>query len=200
MQQATKRPLGYGGPTRVPRAYLAARIAADPLGRLSKLNLRGRALHFTILIENFRQYAVYGFDGQPDNVFQAPSRKLIISNFYKNTEPTNILFRSYLMPPYAAGYNAPSGDDRTADERFADDLANAAHNFFSSTEYYSFPAYVLGRRMLPGEYNSSSFISGLLKYVMGYIPRVKSPGYQTPGWENPIPSHYFRSGPNGAPR
>lgn len=197
-QQVVKRP--YGGPTRLTRAYLAARIAADPLGRLSALNLRGKALHFTILLENFREYAVYGFDGQPDDVFQAPSKKLIVSNFYRNREPSSILFRMYLMPPYAVGYNAPSGDARSAEERFADDLANAAHNFFSSTEHYSFPANVVGRRMLQGEYNSSSFIAGLLNYVMGYIPKVSSPGYQTPGWENPIPSHYFRSGPNGAPR
>ena len=50
------------------------------------------------------------------------------------------------------------------------------------------------------EYNSSSFVAGLLLSVYEYVPEVNFPGYQTPGWENPIPAHYFRSGPNGAPR
>ena len=54
--------------------------------------------------------------------------------------------------------------------------------------------------MLRGEYNSSSFIAGLLNSVYGYAPKISFPGYQMPGWDNPIPSHYFRSGPGGAPR
>lgn len=198
-QQAIKRPFAHVA-ARVPRAYLVARVAARPAGWASKLNQHGSSLHFTILLEDFRGYAVYGFDGQPDDIFQAPSKKLIVSNFYRNREPSGILFRHFLVPPYIVGYARPIGDDRSAEERFADELANAAHNFFSSTEHYSFPANIVGRRMLNGEYNSSSFIAGLLNYVMGYIPKVSAPGYQMPGWESPIPSHYFRSGPNGAPR
>lgn len=188
MQQAIKRPVV--GSTRLTRVLLAGRIAADPMGYVSGLNGRGTSLHFTILLENFREYSVYGFDGQPDSVFQAPSKKLIVSNFYRNREPSNILFRRALHSPYSG----------MSDEQFADELANGAHNFFSSTAHYSFPANVVGRRMLQGEYNSSSFIAGLLHSVMGYIPKVHFPGYQTPGWEDPIPAHYFRSGPNGAPR
>jgi hypothetical protein len=101
-----------------------------------------------------------------------------------------MLFRRVLHSPYSG----------VSDEQFADALANGAHNFFSSTEHYSFPENLVGRRMLMGEYNSSSFIAGLLISVMGYKPKLHFPGYQTPGWENPIPAHYFRSGPNGAPR
>jgi hypothetical protein len=69
-----------------------------------------------------------------------------------------------------------------------------------ATAHYSFPVYLVGRGMLQGEYNSSSFIAGLLLSVCGKIPEIGFPGYQTPGWDNPIPVHYFRSGPTGAPR
>jgi len=64
-------------------ATLAARVAANPAGYLSRLNGNGPSLHFTILLENFQGYSVYGFDGQPDSIFQAPEHKLILSNFYK---------------------------------------------------------------------------------------------------------------------
>jgi hypothetical protein len=176
--------------TRSTRVILAARVAARVAGYLSEANGRGTSLHFTILLENFRDYWVYGFDGQPDSMFQAPSKKLIMSNFYRNRVPGGILGRMILPPP----------SSRMSEEQFADTLANGAHNFFSSTAHYSFPANIVGRRMLQGEYNSSSFIAGLLLSVCGYVPKVNFPGYQTPGWENPIPAHYFRSGPNGAPR
>ena len=113
-----------------------------------------------------------------------------MSNFYYNQEPGGILGRKILSSP----------SSRMSEEEFADALANGAHNFFSSTAHYSFPSNIVGRRMLQGEYNSSSFVAGLLLSVMGYVPKVNFPGYQTPGWENPIPAHYFRSGPNGTPR
>jgi hypothetical protein len=68
MQQLVQRPAA-GNPNqnaRPTRVLLAARVAAEPVGYASKINLRGTALHFTILLENFREYSVYGFDGQPD--------------------------------------------------------------------------------------------------------------------------------------
>lgn len=175
-----------GRPTKV---ILAARIAAVAAGYVTWFNGREPSLHLTILLKNYKDYWVYGLDGQPDRLMQAPSRKLIISNFYRNVMPSGILATKPLAPP-----------PRMSDEDFADALANAAHNFFGSTVNYSFPAKVTGRRMLFGEYNSSSFVAGLLRSVYGYVPLISFPGYAMPGWENPIPAHYFRSGPNGAPR
>ena len=52
MQQDTKGP--FGGSIRVTRVFLAGRVAADPMGYVSRLNGRGTSLHFTILLENFR--------------------------------------------------------------------------------------------------------------------------------------------------
>jgi hypothetical protein len=46
--------------------------------------------------------------------------------------------------------------------------------------------------MQQGEFNSSSFMAGLLYSVMGYVPKISTPGYQTPGWESPVPSSFFR--------
>lgn len=190
MQLPINRPSAVLHPYGQTRVVLAARVAARVAGYLSEVNLRGTSLHFTILLENYRGNFIYGFDGQPDSIFQAPSKKLIVSNFYYNKEPGGILGRKILSSPFT----------RMSDAEFADALANGAHNFFSSTAHYSFPVKIVGRRMIQGEYNSSSFIAGLLRSVMGYVPKVNFPGYQTPGWENPIPAHYFRSGPNGAPR
>ena len=175
-----------GRPTKV---ILAARIAAVAAGYATWFNGREPSLHLTILLKNYQNYWVYGLDGQPDRLMQAPSRKLIVSNFYRNEMPSGILKSKYLAPP--------SG---MSDEDFADALANAGHNFFGSTVNYSFPAGITGRRMLHGEYNSSSYVAGLLCSVYGYLPQINFPGYVLPGWDNPIPAHYFRSGPNGAPR
>jgi hypothetical protein len=46
--------------------------------------------------------------------------------------------------------------------------------------------------MIEGEYNSSSFVAGLLRSVMGYVPNIDVPGFQVPGWDTPIPSSYFK--------
>jgi len=46
--------------------------------------------------------------------------------------------------------------------------------------------------MRAGEYNSSSYVAGLLRSVMGYVPLISTPGYQVPGWESPMPGHYFK--------
>jgi hypothetical protein len=63
MQQAIKRPVARIPSTRLTRVFLAARVAASVIGYASALNGRGTSLHFTILLENFREYSVYGFDG-----------------------------------------------------------------------------------------------------------------------------------------
>jgi len=28
--------------------------------------------------------------------------------------------------------------------------------------------------------------------VMGYVPELRVAGYQTPGWEEPMPLHFFK--------
>jgi len=46
--------------------------------------------------------------------------------------------------------------------------------------------------MRSGEYNSSSYLAGLLKSVMGYVPLISISRYQAPGWEAPMPGHFFK--------
>jgi hypothetical protein len=46
--------------------------------------------------------------------------------------------------------------------------------------------------MVEGEFNSSSYVAGLLKSVMGYVPKLYIQEYQTPGWDSPIPSSYYK--------
>jgi len=46
--------------------------------------------------------------------------------------------------------------------------------------------------MHPREYNSSSYLAALLRSVMGTVPVIRVAGYQVPGWENPMPLHFFK--------
>ena len=46
--------------------------------------------------------------------------------------------------------------------------------------------------MKAGEYNSGSYLAALLQSVMGYVPQISVMGYQAPGWESPMPSHFFK--------
>ncbi|MNR58696.1 hypothetical protein D3C85_1797530 [compost metagenome] len=46
--------------------------------------------------------------------------------------------------------------------------------------------------MNPGEYNSSSYLAALLRSVMGSVPDLGVSGYQAPGWESPMPLHFFK--------
>ncbi|MBW8718591.1 MAG: hypothetical protein JF629_22890, partial [Variovorax paradoxus] len=77
-------------------------------------------------------------------------------------------------------------------QEFARQLVVNSQKFASYVSPYSAPKNILGSRMRPGEYNSSSYVAGLLKSVTGYVPLVSVPGYLTPGWESPMPAHYYK--------
>ena len=62
---------------------------------------------------------------------------------------------------------------------------------------YSAPKRIGGAVMHTGEYNSSSYLIGLLNSVAGHsvnyatVIRSALRGYQIPGLENPIAPEYF---------
>jgi hypothetical protein len=129
-------------------------------------------------------------DGQP-TLFEAglKNAKLIRSNFYYDSLPTKIEVEQPLEPPF--------GMDP---EEFAKRLYQLAQSFASYTEGYSSPAHLTGSAMKEGEYNSNSYLAGLLHSAMGSIPLLNlraqdGTQYQAPGFETPIPDSYFRNAP-----
>ncbi len=69
-----------------------------------------------------------------------------------------------------------------------------ANGFPAGVYTYSAPQYITGSTMAPGEYNSSSYMAGLLTSVAGieYIKSIKFPSdYKSPGWESVIPKSAF---------
>ncbi|TDR27809.1 hypothetical protein [Hydromonas duriensis] len=133
------------------------------------------SLHFTLMIEDL-YFGIWGTDGQPSSKVGGK----LISNFYTDY-PKFIVLRIDIKPP--AGM--------TRDE-FKKRLVANAYKFQSYSLDYSVPDNLGGSVMDPGEYNSSSYIAGLLNSVMGYVPKIVTPGYQIPGWETPVPSSFFR--------
>lgn len=100
---------------------------------------------------------------------------------YDNALPVEIKVRIPLEPP--------SGMSRG---EFAQKIIDRSQRFSSYVAPYSFPKNLRESAMRPGEYNSSSYVAGLLRSVMGYVPLISTPGFQSPGWENPLPLHYYK--------
>lgn len=46
--------------------------------------------------------------------------------------------------------------------------------------------------MRADKYNSSSYVAGLLQSVTGHVPSISAPEFQAPGWESPMPGHFFK--------
>lgn len=174
-----------------PTVLLLGRIAAGVVGQLGLLGSGGKPdLHFTIIIKD-NYSGILGFDGQPTlDVSFTPMKPgeifknafLIQTKIYRNEIPSDTVIEIKI--------EAPNG---MSNALFAQKLAENAYAFSSYTLDYSAPKKLIQPIMLDKEYNSSSYISGLLKSVMGYVPIIKTPGYQTPGWENPIPSSYYKN-------
>lgn len=175
-----------------PTITLMGRVAAGPVGNIGRLGPGGKKdLHFTLVIDD--AYAgIFGFDGQPtigdtsqfsiSSPRESASRMTKIKTlFYRNMLPADVIIRIPVEPP--GGMSS---------QLFAQKLTQAAHNFSSFTLTYSAPKQVVGEVMVEGTYNSSSYVAGLLNSVMGYIPVLSTAGYQTPGWETPIPTSYFK--------
>ncbi|TDR27728.1 hypothetical protein [Hydromonas duriensis] len=157
-----------------PVVELYARVAVSEL--MGMFSPKSPSLHFLIVI--WDSYSGFiGVDGQPT------ADKKIRTNFYraKSDLPGGIVSIKTIHPP-----------SNMSAQTFADRLIVGAKSFEDGVLNYSFPDNVFGEKMGEGEYNSSSYVAGLLGSVMGYVPSFTMPGYQMPGWENPIPFHCFR--------
>ena len=99
--------------------------------------------------------------------------------------PSGVKVRIVLTPPQGM-----------SKQQYAQEIKKKAHNFASYTVPYSVPKKLYGETMLDGEYNSGSYVSGLLQSIHGSARRavsfVTADGYVAPGWEKPIPSYYFK--------
>lgn len=175
-----------------PTITLMGRVAAGRVGNIGKLGPGGKKdLHFTLIIADAYS-GIFGFDGQltATDVDQfsinAPRESKarmskIKTLFYRNTLPSNVILKIPVEPPPGM-----------SKQLFAQELVRAAHNFASFTLTYSAPKNLVGEVMVEGTYNSSSYMAGLLNFVMGYVPTLSTSEYQTPGWETPIPTSYFK--------
>ena len=146
------------------------------------------SLHFTLfIIDDYS--GVLGIDGQltTDYDFNLTTTEagknvgFLEVNFYHQQFVDYVVQEIKIDPP--AGMSS---------QVFAQRLIKNAYNFTSYTATYSPPKNLGGAVMKNGEYNSSSFVAGLLNSVMGYVPKISTPGYQTPGWENPLPAYFFK--------
>ncbi|HWT18960.1 MAG TPA: hypothetical protein VN280_08590 [Variovorax sp.] len=162
-----------------PTVTLYGRVAAGWLGKISFPDPYD--LHFSIVIDDAYS-GIRVIDGQP-TMYEAGRQNffLIKTNRYDNALPAEVKIRIPLDPP--------SGMTR---QEFAQKLIEQSQKFSSYVAPYSFPKNLRGSTMGPGKYNSSSYVAGLLKSVMGHVPLISTPGYQAPGWENPLPLHYFK--------
>ncbi|EJL74774.1 hypothetical protein PMI12_02905 [Variovorax sp. CF313] len=161
-----------------PTFTLYGRIAAAPIGKVGKPH---PSLHISLIIDDAYN-GITVIDGQP-TMAEAGLRNVlrIRTNMYTNSLPPGVVVKIPLA--------APNG---MSPETFSQELIKRALNFSSYVSPYSFPARLRGDRMNPGEYNSSSYLAALLKSVMGYVPELRVAGYQTPGWEEPMPLHFFK--------
>ncbi len=161
-----------------PNVTLYGRIAADPVGYVS---WPSPDLHFSIIIDDAYS-GITVIDGQP-TLLEAGRRNfgLIRTNRHTNSLPGGAVVKIPLSPP--------QGMSR---QEFARQLTVNSQKFASYVSPYSVPKNIRGAEMRPGKYNSTSYVAGLLRSVMGYVPLVSAPGYQIPGWESPMPGHYYK--------
>ncbi len=161
-----------------PTFTLFGRVAAAPIGRVSKPN---PSLHLSLIIDDAYS-GITVIDGQP-TMAEAGLRNVlrIRTNIYGQSLPGDVIVKIPLDPP--------QGMSR---QTFAQELVKKSLNFSSYVSPYSFPAKLRGDHMNPGEYNSSSYLAALLRSVMGSVPEVRVAGFQVPGWESPMPLHFFK--------
>jgi len=162
-----------------PSVTLYGRIAASPVGYVSWPDPPD--LHFSIVIDDAYS-GVTVLDGQP-SMWEAGLRNmaLVKANRQESSIPGGARVRIPLQPP----------PGMTRGE-FARQIVVRSQRFVSYVAPYSAPKHIRGSRMRAGEYNSSSYVAGLLESVMGYVPSISAPGFQTPGWETPMPGHFFK--------
>jgi hypothetical protein len=72
------------------------------------------------------------------------------------------------------------------DTQFVQNILNASAGYQNDFPY-SVPSFSPGY-MPPGEYNSNSYVSGVLKAAGAAIPSLNTGGkFQAPGYGNPLP-------------
>ena len=165
-----------------PRVTLIGRIAADYFGYVT---VPHSALHFTLAMFD-TEWGTVCVDGQPTSPKIGGDIELLIqSHFYYNELPTKVLIEIPL--------EAPPGMET---DEFVNRLYAHAQNFASYTESYSLPMLLFGSRLWPKEYNSNSYMAGLLNSVMGLVPVLNLHSqdgneYVAPGWTTPLPDSCF---------
>jgi hypothetical protein len=162
-----------------PNVTLYGRIAAGPVGDISWPDPPD--LHFPIVIDDAYN-GITVLDGQPP-LWEAGIRNmaLIRTHRYENSTPNGVRGR---MP-----LRATQG---MTQQEFARQIVVNSQEFVSYVAPCSAPKNTRGSRMRSGEYNSSSYVAGLLSSVMGCAPSLSTPGFQAPGRESPMRGHFFK--------
>jgi hypothetical protein len=185
-----------------PEFTVIARIAAIVVGRI--VSPLSPSLHLTLLIKDLYD-GVTAIDGQPDGGFRIGGFERIKSNFYKNTIPNHLLtYNNQMTVAERLKYSNPKDIEISiippkfiTPRDFKDKLIRNAKNFSGVITPYSVPRNIGGDRMISGQYNSSSYLIGLLNSVAGdgigydIVIRTALRGYQVPGLDMPIPSGHF---------
>ena len=175
-----------------PTVTLLGRVAAGIIGNVGRLGEGGKQdLHFTLIIDDAYS-GIFGFDGQPtisdssqfsiDSPRESLNRMTQIRTmFYRNTLPADVIIEISIDPP--------QGMSR---QLFAQKFNTSSAQFRKLHATLFCPQENRWRSNAGGNYNSSSYIAGLLNSVMGYVPKLSIPNHQAPGWEMPIPNSYFK--------
>ncbi len=185
-----------------PTFTIVARVAGVAVGFI--VSPLSPSLHLTLLIKDAYE-GILGIDGQPDGNFRILGFERMVSNFYDNTVPTQLLTYNDTMPwerrvrysnPREIEINIVPPSFITPRE-FKKSLIRNAKNFSGMIIQYSTPRNIGGNHMNPRTYNSSSYLVGLLNSVAGEgrgydtVIRNALKGYQVPGIDTPIPAGYF---------
>lgn len=169
-----------------PVVELHGRVAGDFLGSIWRDK---PALHFTVIISD-PYSGLFGMDGQPtfDTHFHVKKIGETLTNFGR----IRVSFHHNELPVATVVTVPISPPEHLSAQVFAQSLVRKAYDFASYSLPYSLPKRIVRDVMVKGHYNSSSFAAGLLNCVMGYVPKIATPGFETPGWDQPIPASYFK--------
>jgi len=118
-----------------PTFTLYGRIAAAPLGRVSKPD---PSLHLSLVIDDAYS-GITVIDGQPTYAEVGLQNALRIrTNIYANALPADVIVKIPLDPPHSM-----------SPETFAQELVKRATNFASYVSPYSFPINLRGDKCTP---------------------------------------------------
>jgi RHS repeat-associated protein len=157
------------------KVLLSGHMAAGPGGRVTHPN----SYHFALNLNPDDACKCKGqwpltLGGQPLN------GKLIGAYNYPGDSLANAQFTQVVPTPQGM-----------TDCEFIKALMHASYRYHNNLPY-SFPRiglipFLPDGEMAPGTYNSNSYISGILVRAGAMPPIIAGDGFQTPGYENPIP-------------